>query len=175
MGHVLNTPPVALQWGLLRTPARKGKIIEQVANARRDVALKMTVLSRQMAKRFTQSVDEHGVTRSQWSMIAVVARRPGATQRGIAEALDMTEAAAGRGIDRLCQDGLLVRKQRTDDRRAYSVELTDAALPILDRLSATAQVEEARAFAGVSDAQLAAMAQVLDQIYANVTTQLGTG
>ena len=70
------------------------------------------------ATTFDREVAGLHVTRSQWTMIAVVARSPGATQRTIAEALEMSEASAGRLIDRLCADGLLERHERYDDRRA---------------------------------------------------------
>jgi MarR family transcriptional regulator for hemolysin len=99
----------------------------------------MTVLTRQMHKSFDQSVVSIGVTRSQWTMIAVIARRPAATQREIAEILEMSEASAGRLVDRLVADGLLERRQKEDDRRAYCIHLTDSAGALLDKISAGRQ------------------------------------
>ncbi len=122
-----------------------------------------------MRKGFDSTVGEVGVTRSQWTVIAVVARRPGATQRSIAEALDMTEAAAGRLIDRLCNDGLLERRPKPDDRRAHCVHLTAAAEPILDKLAKVGQRTEALAFAGLSSAELDQLDELLARVFANVT------
>lgn len=101
-------------------------------------------------------------------MIAVVARRPGATQRMIAEALEMSEASAGRLIDRLCADGLLERRDRDDDRRARAVYLTEAAEPLLEKLAAIARETEESMFMGFSDEDLDRMQDYVDRIYANV-------
>jgi MarR family transcriptional regulator for hemolysin len=134
----------------------------------RRIALKLGVIARQMRKGFDSTVGEVGVTRSQWTVIAVVARHPGATQRTIAEALDMTEAAAGRLIDRLCSDGLLERRPKPDDRRAYSVHLTAAAGPILKKLGGIGERNEGIAFAGLSTQELAQLDKLLDRVFANL-------
>src|ERR1044072_7587964 len=97
---------------------------EEKSNSRRDLSFKLIVIARQLRNRFDQRVAKLGFTRSQWTLIAVVKRHPGSTQRTIAEELRISEAAAGRLIDRLCSDGLLERLPREDDRRAYSVCLT---------------------------------------------------
>lgn len=102
-------------------------------------------------------------------MIAVVSRVPGATQRTIAEALDMTEASAGRLIDRLCADGLLERRDRRDDRRARAVYLTPAAEPLLATLALIARDNEQRMFKGFSTEEVDALGGYLARIYDNVS------
>ena len=106
---------------------------------KRDIGLRLNVLARLLRNRFDRQVSNLNVTRSQWTMIVVVARNPGATQRVIAEALEMSEASAGRLIDRLCADGLLERQERYDDRRARAVYLTKAAEPLLEKLGELAR------------------------------------
>jgi MarR family transcriptional regulator for hemolysin len=107
------------------------------------------------------------VTRSQWTMIVVVARNPGATQRVIAEALEMSEASAGRLIDRLCADGLLERQERYDDRRARAVYLTKAAEPLLEKLGELARTGEHMLFRGFSEEELETFKGFLDRLYKN--------
>ncbi len=134
----------------------------------RSVSLKMTVLTRQMHKRFDQAVASIGVTRSQWTLIAVIARRPAASQREIAEILEMSEASAGRLIDRLCADGLLERRPKEDDRRAYCVHLTESASAILEKISLVATEHEKEVFAGFADDDLIKLDTYLSMIAANV-------
>ncbi len=131
----------------------------------------MTVIARQLRKQFDQDLEDFGVTRSQWTAIAVVARRPGATQRILAETLDMSEAAAGRLVDRLCADGLLARHPKEDDKRAYCVSLTEAALPILDRVSILATKLENHTFRGMRDDEVAQLSSLLDRLYENINCQ----
>ncbi len=59
----------------------------------------------------------------------------------------MSEASAGRLIDRLCADGLLQRQERYDDRRARAVYLTPAAEPLLAKLSEIGREGERDGFA----------------------------
>ena len=136
---------------------------------KRSLLLQLTVVARQMHKRFDQRVTSIGVTRSQWTLIAVIARRPGATQREIAEVLEMSEASAGRLIDRLCADGLLTRKRKDDDRRAHCVFLTDEAKPILEAISVIGKEHEDSILAGFKDDDLAGLERYLDMIASNIT------
>ncbi|MET0239176.1 MAG: MarR family transcriptional regulator [Sphingobium sp.] len=147
---------------------------EDVTDRKRDLTRKLTVIARHLRNRFDQSVNKLGVTRSQWMLIAVVANRPGLTQRTIAEILEISEAAAGRLIDRLCADGMLERKARSDDRRAYSVFTTPAAAPYLETLAGIARRNEDEAFAGLSEEQLEQIEVLLGLIYRNVAAQRET-
>jgi MarR family transcriptional regulator for hemolysin len=135
---------------------------------KRAIGLRLTVLARLLRNNFDREVSGLHVTRSQWAMIAVVSRHPGATQRVIAEALEMSEASAGRLIDRLCADGLLERRDRDDDRRARAVYLTAAAEPLLEKLARVAKAAEDRMFMGLSKDELHLLQTFVDRIYANV-------
>lgn len=146
---------------------------EEVPERRRDLSRKLTVIARHLRNRFDQSVTKLGVTRSQWTLIAVVASRPGLTQRTIAEVLEISEAAAGRLIDRLCAEGMLERKARSDDRRAYSVYLTDAASPYLETLGGIARRNEEETFSGLSEDQLEMLDGLLALVYTNVAARGG--
>lgn len=140
----------------------------ELSKARR-VSLRMTVIARLQRNNFDRKVADLNVTRSQWAMIAVVARYPGSTQRTIAEYLEMSEASAGRLIDRLCADGLLERRDRRDDRRARAVYLTDAAGPLLDKLGKIADESEERMFGGFSEQEIDQLLDYMNRIYENVS------
>ena len=141
---------------------------ERVGELERDIGIRLSVLARLLRNSFDRQVSNLNVTRSQWAMIVVVARNPGATQRVIAEALEMSEASAGRLIDRLCADGLLERQERYDDRRARAVYLTKAAEPLLAKLAEIARQGELRVFRDFSLEELEALKDYLDRIYNNV-------
>lgn len=142
---------------------------EDLGDSRRNITLRVTVLARLLRNVFDREVAQFNVTRSQWAMIAVVARRPGATQRVIAEMLEMSEASAGRLIDRLCAEGLLERRERDDDRRARAIYLTPAAEPLLAKLADLARDNEERLFQGFTDDDLQRLEDYIDRLYANAT------
>jgi MarR family transcriptional regulator for hemolysin len=131
--------------------------------------VKLTVVARQLRITFDQSAERSGLTRAQWHLIAAVARNPGATQRTIAEALEVREITAGRLIDRLCEEGYLKRQENPSDRRAYCVYLTPAAQPVLDKLDELAKIHEAAIFAGFEPEDLEKLDALLDIISRNLS------
>jgi MarR family transcriptional regulator for hemolysin len=137
---------------------------------KRAIAVKLTVIARQLRQKFDQVVEGDGLTRGKWSVIVAVARHPGATQRTIATMLEVTEVTAGQLIDRLCADGYLERRQHPKDRRAHCVHITPAAEPLLGRLNEVAKVHEDQTFAGLDDEELALFNALLDKLAANLAT-----
>lgn len=132
------------------------------------VSMHFTIVGRMMRKMFDRQVAALGITRSQWTMILAVTHNPGATQRTIAEQLGMSEASAGRLIDRLCSENLLERRAREDDRRAHAVYLAPASRPLLDDLSTAGNLLEARLFRDFDQADLDELERLLDRMRANL-------
>jgi MarR family transcriptional regulator for hemolysin len=129
----------------------------------------LSVVARQLRVTFDQSAEASGLTRAQWQLIVVAARNPGATQRTIAEALEVREITAGRLVDRLCDEGYLRRDECPTDRRAYSVYLTPAAQPVLDKLDQLGKVHEDAIFAGLEPEDLQRVDALLDAIVRNLS------
>ena len=148
--------------------AASAPVIPHVENRKRNVALRLTVLTRQLWQRFDRRVERIGVSSAKWRLIAAVGRRPGTTQRLIAELLEISEVTAGRLIDRLCADGYLERRENPNDRRANCVYLTAIALPLLEQLGELARIEEDEIFAGLTDDDLAKLESLLDAIARNI-------
>lgn len=135
---------------------------------KRGIALKLSVIARQLRQRFDHVVEGDGLTRGKWSVIVAVARSPGATQRTIAAMLEITEVTAGQLIDRLCADGYIERREHPKDRRAYCVHLTPAAQPLLGRLNEIAKIHEDQTFAGLDDAELMQLDAMLNTVARNL-------
>lgn len=148
---------------------------ETPADQMRNASLKLTIIARQLRAHFDQSVVRLGVTRSQWTVIAAVARYPGATQRTIANLLEIAEASAGRQIDRMCADGLLERRPKDDDRRAHAVFLSEAGQKITSTLAGIARANEEIAFAGFNPDDLERFNAMLDMISENIGKTAPTG
>lgn len=126
------------------------------------------MLARLLRSDFDRGLSDMNITRSQWGLIAVVAARPGSTQRTIAEVLEMSEASAGRLIDRLSAEGLLERRARDDDRRARAVYVTEAARPLLSKAAEVGKANAERIFQGLDETQLDQLERSLGVIYDNL-------
>jgi len=134
---------------------RQGAVIDPLQEPKRAISIRLTVISRMLRRDFERHVEDINITRS--------------TQRSIAQILEMSEASAGRLIDRLCADGMLERREIDGDRRARAVYLTKAAKPLLEKLGEVAKAGEAQLFKGFSDTELDELLAYLDRIYANVS------
>jgi MarR family transcriptional regulator for hemolysin len=133
------------------------------------VAVKLSTVARLLRVTFDHDAERHGLTRAQWHLIAAVSRIPGATQRLIAEALEVREITAGRLVDRLCEEGYLRREENPTDRRAYCVYLTASAQPLLDKLDELAKVHEGLIFAGFDSDDIEKLDGLLENIFRNLS------
>ncbi|MGO9932569.1 MAG: MarR family winged helix-turn-helix transcriptional regulator [Steroidobacteraceae bacterium] len=129
----------------------------------------MTVVARRLRQNFDQSAERSGLTRAKWTLIAAVAQTPGATQRILAEALQVREITVGRLIDRLCAEGYLKRRAHPNDGRAYCVHLAPGAQPVLDTLNELARAHEAAVWAGFNDDDLDKLHALLDAMERNLS------
>jgi MarR family transcriptional regulator for hemolysin len=160
-------PPVAAPREVFAPP--KGEAATYTPDSRkRSIALKLTIIARQLRQRFDSVVEGDGLTRGKWSVIVAVARNPGATQRSIAAMLEVTEVTAGQLIDRLCSDGYLERREHPKDRRAYCVYLTEASGPLLGRLEEVARIHEDQSFADIDEADLLRLDGLLEIVARNL-------
>jgi MarR family transcriptional regulator for hemolysin len=151
-----------------KVPGASAPVIPQPFSRKGSLVLKLTVIARHFWQRFDQRVEREGVSRAKWSLIAAVARNPGATQRAIAAMLEVREVTAGQMIDRLCADGYLERRENPKDRRAYCVYLTPVAQPVLQQLGEVAKIHEDEAFAGLDDEDLSRLDALLDVMARNL-------
>ena len=141
---------------------------EPSVNHRRGIGLKTAVIARQMRQRFDERVEQIGVTRAKWMLIATVASNLGVTQREIAAKLEVSDVTAGRMIDRVCADGLIERRENPQDRRAYRIFLTPKAQPVIDRLTTAAEAYERDMFACLDERELATLDALLDKLAAHL-------
>ncbi len=132
------------------------------------LGMKVMKLSRMLRLRFDRRARALGLTRAQWQTIACVRRRPGATQRQVAELLEVGEVTVGRSIDKLVEAGLLERRADPADRRAHRIWLTAAIDPVIDELTRIGAEEEEAAFAGFDAAEQALLHAMLGRITANL-------
>ncbi|MDQ4421187.1 MarR family transcriptional regulator [Sphingobium sp. DEHP117] len=93
-------------------------------------------IGRLFRKRFGELARQTGPTGTQWRALLVVQRYPGINQGMLAEHLDVEPITACRMVDRLEQANLVERRRDPNDRRAWTLYLTDAAVPAVNDLKA---------------------------------------
>ena len=109
-----------------------------------------------------------GVTRAQWKVLFRLSRMPGLRQVDLADQLDVEPITLCRIIDRLEDAGLVERRRDPADRRAWRLEVTTKAVPLVVQLRALAEELMGEAFAGIEEAELEQVRRTLEQMRENI-------
>jgi MarR family transcriptional regulator, transcriptional regulator for hemolysin len=141
-----------------------------VNNPDRNLGFILHDAARLLRKRFEQKARGLGLTRSQWQVLAHLARHEGIHQGALAEILELEPITLVRILDRLQAAGLIERRHHATDRRLRLLYLTDEAHPILGQMRAIGAEARSEALAGVSDADRERLIETLLTMRANLTT-----
>lgn len=125
-------------------------------------------VSRMMRSWFDARAQHLGLTRAQWRVLMQLAAREGASQRELAEILEIDTVTLGRHIDRLERDEWLERRPDPNDRRVWRLHLTPAARPTMDEMEALAVELNEAVLTGLDEAERAVLRGALQRIKANV-------
>lgn len=97
-------------------------------------------------------------------MAALFRRRDGVTMGELSRMLLVSNGNATAVVDRLEKDGLVRRTPSDTDRRAVHVALTPAGLARFEVLAEGHEAEVARLFAGLSDADIDTLTEILKRM-----------
>jgi DNA-binding MarR family transcriptional regulator len=125
--------------------------------------------ARLLRRNFDRRAREHDLSRSRWQVLWLLAREEGLKQAELAERLDVAPISLGRQLDNLEQEGLVERRRDDQDRRCFRIYLTDAAQPALEVLVALAEETRAEALAGLSQAEVLQLHDLLSRIRMNLS------
>lgn len=109
-----------------------------------------------------------GVTRAQWRVLVRLSREPGLRQVDLADYLDIEPITLCRIVDRLEEAELVERQRDPADRRAWRLELTVKAEPLVEKLRSMATDLSAEAFAELSETELDTMRTALTRVRGNL-------
>ena len=132
-------------------------------------------VARLMRKRFEQKARGLGLTRSQCSVLAHLARHEGIQQGGLAEILEIEPITLTRILDRLEQAELVERRAHPTDRRIRLLHLTPKAHPLLGEIFSIGAATREEALEGVAEAQRDQLFAILSAMKANLLAKATTG
>ena len=132
------------------------------------LGLLMNDISRLARKEFDRRVRGLGLTRAQWLFLFYLERNPGCTQSELADLLQLEKITVSRQASRLIRAGLVRRQDDAADARAYRLQVTRRAGPLLERLSGQADRLRSEYLRGVSGSRHAALLRDLQRIKSNL-------
>jgi len=133
-----------------------------------DLLFEINETARAIRRLFDQRASAMGVTRAQWRVLARLKREPGLRQVELADRLDMEPITLCRIVDRLEEAGLVKRKTDPSDRRAWLLELTGKADPVVKQLRSVARGIAEEAMNGIRETDLRELQERLAAIRTNV-------
>jgi MarR family transcriptional regulator, transcriptional regulator for hemolysin len=134
-------------------------------------------VARLMRKRFEQKARGLGLglTRSQCSVLAHLARHEGIQQGGLAEILEVEPITLTRILDRLEEAELVERRAHPTDRRIRLLHLTPKAHPLLGEIFSIGAATREEALEGVAEAERDQLFAILSAMKANLLAKATTG
>lgn len=121
-----------------------------------------------LRRAFDRRASSLGVTRAQWKVLFRLTRMPGLRQVELADMLDVEPITLSRIIDRLEEAGHVERVPDPADRRAWRLQVTDKAKPLVAKLRALGSELVEEAFGSIDPKQLEQVRDVLAQVRENV-------
>ncbi len=123
-------------------------------------------ISHLIRHRFNKEAEQLGLTHSQWRALVHLSENENCRQVDLAESLEVKPITLARQIDLLEESGLVKRNKDKEDRRAYRLEITAKALPIMDKLWHIADTVEEQILKSLSPQEQGALMQLLERIKA---------
>jgi DNA-binding MarR family transcriptional regulator len=97
-------------------------------------------------------------------ILRLLSHSPGISQQNLARTLDMHASRLVAVIDALEERGLVVREPNVQDRRLYSLRLTDAGGEMLRSIGEAARAHNEAMCSGLDTAERAELARLLQRI-----------
>lgn len=132
-------------------------------------AFLMADAARLFRRAFNARARELGLTGQQWRVLVVIRRNPGLRQSVAAEMLEVEPITLSRMVDRLADAGMVERRADPTDRRAWSLYLSAAAEPLMDRMRAMAEALTDDALEGFTSAERQQLVQLAERYRANLS------
>lgn len=155
------------------TPRRRSRQTDKSSPSANDVrdqrlGFLMHDVSRLRRMVFDEFMKPLGVTRSQWWVLAHLARRDGMTQSDLAQDLEVGKAALGGLIDRLEAGGFVQRRPDAVDRRVKRIYLNSTGTRMLKEMQLRSYEMSERILEGLSEEQRQDLTDMLGLVKRNL-------
>jgi len=110
-----------------------------------------------------------GLTISDWRVLAVISRYPGASSHAVCELAAMDKVRVSRAVSRLLESGRIERREDTDDSRRSKLYLTEEGHEVHSELVPVAHAYEAKLMTDLSEQEARLLERLLDSLESSVT------
>lgn len=131
------------------------------------IGLAVTRAARTVSRAFDERLVAAGGSLPVWLILLALTTGPVRSQSSLADAIGIRGATLSHHLDRMEATGLVTRRRDPASRRTSLVELTDAGTALFLTLREAAVEHDRRLRAGLSDVEVAQLADLLGRLARN--------
>lgn len=132
----------------------------------------LTDSARLLRKLIDRRLQPLGLSRAQWSILAILSNRDGLSQSQISDELEIEKSTTGRLIDQVEKSGWIERRPIPGDRRLWGIHLTDRARQLIAEVESIILQTRAEMLHGLSAEQQQCLSELLQTVKANLSAAL---
>lgn len=125
-------------------------------------------VSNHVSRSFARKLLAKEVTVAEWALLRVLHGRNPAIPSQVADDMGLTRGAITKLADRLAAKGLLAREPSPGDARSHRLRLTPRGAAFVPELARLADRNEVECFAGLPEADRAALRRILEETAARI-------
>ena len=137
----------------------------RILNLQRFLPYRLTklsgVISRSLADRYSS---QFNLTIQEWRILAILGENPGLTAREVGLLASLDKVNVSRATEKLEKAGRIFRKVVAEDRRAFSLHLTEEGQDVLDRIIPLASGYEDLLLEGFSSDEIEVLDKFLNRL-----------
>lgn len=143
-----------------------------INDSQRGTGFLLTDSARLLRKLIDRRLQPLGLSRAQWSILAILSNQEGLSQSQISSKLEIEKSTAGRLIDQVEKSGWIERRPIAGDRRVWGIHLTDQARQLLAQVEAVIFHSRTEMLHGLSAEQQESLSEILQTVKSNLSTAL---
>ncbi|EXI67622.1 MAG: Transcriptional regulator SlyA [Candidatus Accumulibacter adjunctus] len=143
-----------------------------IDDSQRGTGFLLTESARLLRKLIDRRLQPLGLTRAQWSILAILSRQEGLSQSQISVRLEIEKSTAGRLIDQVEKSGWIERRPIAGDRRVWGVHLTERARQLLAQVETVIIRSRTEMLQGLSEERQGQLCGLLQDIKSNLAVAL---
>ena len=143
-----------------------------IHDSQRGAGFLLTDSARLLRKLIDRRLQPLGLSRAQWSVLAILSNHEGVSQSQISQELEIEKSTAGRLIDQVEKSGWIERRPIPGDRRLWSIHLTDQARQLLVEIERVIMHAREDMLRGLSEEQQSTLTDLLRTVKLNLAGAL---
>jgi MarR family transcriptional regulator for hemolysin len=127
--------------------------------------------NKKIMRYLTSKLEAYEVTLEQWNVLLKLSQQDKINQKHLAQKVDKDQPTLARILDILERKELVVRKPSEEDKRAFSLHITEKGLKLKEEVTPLIEGFFELILSGISEEEIDIYRQVLMKISSNISLQ----